>query len=80
MPELSQQEQKVNDLQEQVESLQIKIAYQEDTIESLNNTVIKQQDMLDKHARLLEKMLEKLSSMKNDDIPTNEVDERPPHY
>lgn len=71
---------KLNDLMEAVESLEIKIAYQEDTIESLNQTIIQQQAQMDAMQQTLNSVVEKMNTLGEPDLPTNDQVELPPHY
>ncbi|PUA30318.1 MAG: homocysteine methyltransferase [Cellvibrio sp. 79] len=72
----------MTDLQAQVIDLQTRVAYQEDTLEQLNN-VITQQDaditQLKQQIRILAQRLEDSLRTQGQD---NELaqDERPPHY
>ena len=63
-----------------IESLEIKLAYQEDTIESLNQTVIQQQEQIDILQHQLKVVLNKINSLSEPDLPTNDQIELPPHY
>lgn len=67
-------------LRGEIESLEVKLAYQEDTIEMLNQTVIQQQNRLKNIEQLLEKITEKLKSMPASESQINDQVELPPHY
>jgi SlyX protein len=67
-------------IEQALESLEVKLAYQEDTIELLNQTVIRQQDKIDTLQHLLGKMADKINSIPSDDLPANDQIELPPHY
>lgn len=72
----------MSDIEQQLIDLQTRVAYQEDTLEQLNN-VITQQDaditQLKQHVRILAQRLE--DSLRNQGAAGEEiVDERPPHY
>ena len=67
-------------IEQALESLEIKLAYQEDTIEMLNQTVIKQQDKITLLEHLLGKMSDKINSIPSSDLPANNEIELPPHY
>ena len=59
--------------------IEIKLAYQEDLVESLNQLVYEQQKRMDK----LEARCEALTQHIRDNAaggPNNQVHERPPHY
>lgn len=68
----------INSLRERIDAMEIRIAYQDDTIETLNATITaqwKQIDMLTRQmASLGERMAEAETAV---GVPTNE---RPPHY
>ena len=69
----------VEQLEERIEALEIKVAYQEETIQTLSDEIYKQQQeieqMLVRHHRLTEK-LEELQ----DSVPPSQGHEVPPHY
>jgi SlyX protein len=67
-------------MEQALESLQIKLAYQEDTIEVLSETMIRQQEKMNKMEHLMNKMLEKLKSVSTEHSPINDKVELPPHY
>lgn len=60
--------------------LEIKAAYQEDLLQSLNKTVSEQQQQIDRLAatcRVLSERIKSLASQHNDDA---HIDQTPPHY
>ncbi len=66
----------IRDMDDEITELQIKVAYLEDKIESLNAVVVEQQSavaMMEKKFQFLEKRLE---NVEEEDRP----DRRPPHY
>lgn len=63
-----------------IEVLEVKLAYQEDTIESLNQIVIKQQDKLAHLEKTLTYVIERLKSSAGSDQGINNEVELPPHY
>ena len=67
-------------INETLENLQIKIAYQEDTIETLNQTIIDQQDTITVLQLRLDKMVEKVRSISETSLPSEDNIELPPHY
>lgn len=73
-------QQKIEDLEHTLESLEIKLAYQEDTIESLNQTVIDQQKTIDLMTFKLEKIIEKVNSIPHSSSDSSDKVELPPHY
>ena len=65
---------------ERLVNIETKIAYQEDTIQALNDVVCNQQkqiDQLEATCKLLFDRLKNMSSTKVDESP---ADEKPPHY
>ena len=65
---------------ERLVNIETKIAYQEDTIQALNDVICNQQkqiDQLEATCKLLFDRLKNLSSTKVDESP---ADEKPPHY
>ena len=69
-----------SDLQQRLEELELKVTFQDDLIEKLNQALIKQQD----DVRLLTKMIEKMSHEMQDLQESNVVEQKfespPPHY
>jgi SlyX protein len=67
-------------IKQEIETLEVKLAYQEDTIESLNQIVIEQQSKIKHLEKQMELMIEKMKSARSSgDGISNEI-ERPPHY
>lgn len=62
-----------------LEDLEIKFAYQEQSLQQLNDTVYRQQQQIDRLTRLGERLLERLSALEQ---PTASFpgEEPPPHY
>lgn len=61
--------------------LEIKIAYQEDLLQALNNIVSAQQLQIQKLEATCQLLYERLNSLSADNSPNNTpVDETPPHY
>lgn len=67
-------------MQQDIESLQIKLAYQEDTIEHLNQVVTAQQGQLQRLEKLTQITSEKLKSLQSEQSNINDGTELPPHY
>ncbi len=63
-----------------IETLQVKLAYQEDTIEQLNAIVTEQQGQIQQLEKLTRSMLEKLKSLQSQENTINDGVELPPHY
>jgi len=65
---------------QKIEVLEVKLAYQEDTIESLNQIVIKQQEKLAHLEKTLTYVVERLKSSAGSEQDINNEIELPPHY
>lgn len=70
----------VASLEQLVESLQVKVAYQDDTIGTLNQTIINQQKAIQDINYNLEKLVEKIKAIPESDSPSSDAIELPPHY
>jgi SlyX protein len=67
-------------MQQDIEMLQVKLAYQEDTIEQLNQIVTQQQGQIQQLEKLTRSMLEKLKTLQSQESAINDGVELPPHY
>lgn len=65
------------DLRERIEALEMRIAYQDQTIEDLNQTITKQWTEFDKLNREIAKLYAKMEEIDNSG---GEIVDRPPHY
>ena len=66
--------------EERLIELEIKVAYQDDLLQSLNNIVTDQQQQIDRLAivcRVLSEQLKNITDAQNDD---RHIDQTPPHY
>lgn len=70
------------DYMDQLEDLQMKVAYQEDTIQSLNDVVVGHSKSISRMNEQLQLLNQKLRQFEAgvDQSDTNTVEERPPHY
>jgi len=71
----------MNELQEQIVELQLKVQFQEDSLQKLDDVVIQQSDVIQRllqRMKVLEDKLEDLSVTSGGESAV--VDERPPHY
>ncbi|WP_394754253.1 SlyX family protein [Crenothrix sp.] len=60
--------------------LEIKIAYQEDLLQSLNETVSDQQEQIDRLNATCRVLSERIKSLFNQNNADESVDQTPPHY
>ncbi|QIW15203.1 SlyX protein [Pasteurellaceae bacterium RH1A] len=67
-------------LLERITELETKLAFQEFTLEELNQALIEQQFALDKLQLQVRHLAEKLSGMKGSNIASREEETPPPHY
>lgn len=69
--------------EERLIDLETRLAFQDDTIEQLNQQLILQQreiNLLQKQASLLIQRLQELNQQPEQESQFNLLDERPPHY
>jgi SlyX protein len=64
---------------DRVDTLEIRIAYQDETIEALNQTITKQWAQIDKLTRQVESLISRLGEIEAK-TTQGPVTERPPHY
>lgn len=76
----AEQTEEIKQMQVKMESLEVKLAYQEDTIESLNQTVIAQQSKIVHLEKTMGLVIEKMQSEPSSDAANAEQAELPPHY
>lgn len=67
-------------MQEDIEQLQMKMAFQEHTIEELNRALADQQLQLDKLTFQVKHMVEKLKQLQPSNIASASEETPPPHY
>ncbi|MCP4616311.1 MAG: SlyX family protein [Bradyrhizobium sp.] len=68
----------MSDLSERIDALEVRIAYQDDTIETLNQTITEQWKKIDALTRQVAALNDRLQDAEaRSPGPTNE---RPPHY
>jgi SlyX protein len=68
----------VQDLSERIDALEMRIAYQDETIETLNQTITAQWAEIDRLTRQVAELKERLQDAESN-IPAP-ANERPPHY
>ena len=69
----------MSDIENRVMELEIKNAHQEDTIEHLNQIIIKHQSIIDKLVRHMEQLQNKLSNLQQSNAKEG-PEPPPPHY
>ncbi|WP_416306827.1 SlyX family protein [Neptunicella sp. SCSIO 80796] len=70
----------MNDLTNQIEQLQTKVAFQDDTIEQLNDALTNQQSQLEKLQFQMQYLLDKVKNMQSSNIAREDQEAPPPHY
>ena len=68
----------IKTLAERIDALEMRIAYQDDTIETLNETITAQWKQIDALTRQVEELRERLQDAESNAAAP--IDERPPHY
>ncbi|KGQ34201.1 SlyX [Gallibacterium genomosp. 2] len=69
-----------DDLIERMDELETKVAFQENTIEQLNQALIEQQFIIDKMQLQLRYLAQKLKDVQPSNIATQTEETPPPHY
>ncbi|MBU3069555.1 SlyX family protein [Aestuariicella sp. G3-2] len=69
-------------LQQQIEELETRLAFQEDTLNALDQVIAEQDRLLSRQQMQLQLLAEKFKTMESrlDDPQAPMADERPPHY
>ena len=65
-------------LAERIDALEMRVAYQDDTLEALNETITAQWKQIDALTRQLAELRERLQDAESS--ATAPINERPPHY
>lgn len=60
--------------------LETRIAYQDESLRVLSDTIARQQQQIDRLEQLCRQLLERLKSQSQDVFKGTAADERPPHY
>lgn len=66
--------------QEQIQQLEIKVAFQEDLIESLNQALVSQQKQMDDLAFKVKHLMDRVKQMNVSHIANESEEAPPPHY
>jgi SlyX protein len=70
----------MNTVQTDIEQLQMKMAFQEDTIESLNQGLIEQQKKIDDLQFQFKQLVSKISAIEPSHMASEKEEMPPPHY
>ncbi|WP_026376237.1 SlyX family protein [Aestuariibacter salexigens] len=70
----------VQELQQHIDELQTKVAYQEHTIDQLNHALTSQQKQIDDMTFKLNHVIERLKQMPSSQIADLSEETPPPHY
>ena len=73
-------QQKLDQIAEYITELETKIAFQEQTIDDLNQALVHQQFALDKLQHQVRQLAEKLKGMQPSNIASRAEETPPPHY
>ena len=66
--------------EERLTDIEIKLAFQEDTVKELNDVICRQQDQIDRLNMAYEQLLSRVKEL-SDRVPdAAAADEKPPHY
>jgi SlyX protein len=63
-----------------LEELETRLAFQEDTIQALNDIVTKQQVQIDSLEAAVKRLSERVGSLQASQIALEAEEEKPPHY
>ncbi len=66
--------------EDRIVQIEIKVARQEDMVETLNQTVYRQQKKIDELSALCTALARRIKEMANGDSGSGPLNERPPHY
>ena len=69
-----------SEIQARLEALEVRIAYQDCTIEDLNGAVTAQWKQLDDLTKQVARMAERLRNVEENTPPSGEPEPPPPHY
>ncbi len=72
--------QSANELEDRIVDLESKVAFQDHTIESLNDSVAQQQRQIEQLTFKLNHVVERLKSMQPSNIASQDEEAPPPHY
>jgi len=67
-------------IENRIEQLEMKVSFQDDTIETLNDEIFEQQQKLQLLTEQVAHLVSKLKEAEPDNGGIDQVDMRPPHY
>ncbi|PHS15658.1 MAG: SlyX protein [Kangiella sp.] len=67
-------------IEERIEELEMKVTFQDQLIEELNQSLIQQQLDFRKFSRILENVVSQVENIGTDSQASNNVESPPPHY
>lgn len=70
----------MNQYEDRIIELETKVSYQEDSIQQLNDVVTSQQNKLDQCQLAVQELHKRLLELTDGSQPSQNKDERPPHY
>ncbi len=68
------------DLSARIDALEVRVAYQDQTIEDLNQTVVEQWRKIESLRRQLAELLDRVQEVEDSAGPTSRPEPPPPHY
>jgi SlyX protein len=68
----------MNDLTDRIDALEMRVAYQDETIETLNSTITDQWKRIDELSRQIARLADRLEQTEAREQPA--PSEKPPHY
>ncbi|ODP97890.1 SlyX protein [Salinivibrio sp. SS3] len=70
----------IDKLQQQIDDLEYKVAFQEDTIEQLNHALTQQQGDIKRMTVQIQYLVSKLKNIEPENIASQAEETPPPHY
>lgn len=70
----------IDKLQQQIDDLEYKVAFQEDTIDQLNNALTRQQGDIERMTVQIQYLVSKLQHVEPENIASQAEETPPPHY
>ncbi|OOE32717.1 MULTISPECIES: SlyX family protein [Salinivibrio] len=70
----------IDKLQQQIDDLEYKVAFQEDTIEQLNHALTQQQGDIERMTVQIQYLVSKLKNIEPENIASQAEETPPPHY